>query len=593
VQQLLGAGASSLSLLGRFVSGQIWNEDHLALEVLFQRQPRLRPAGFERASGQQRLQLLRQLAVRHQRELALIRERIVRPIFGNPANFQVAPVGTCQIRDLRADVRRLGPLPGGKTRDGRVWYKRDARASPRKQAAIDSVVLHHTAYNIGNDLNSYLKVGAHYVVTADGQIGQLYDDLDFVNASHGFNPRSIGIEVIGNFSDHRYHWWKARESSIPDRCYLAPAQIRAGRCLVATLKSRHPGIKYLYAHRQSSSDREGDPGPDVWFNIGEWALANLKLTDRLPRTHIGDGKPIPDVWRTRRPALSAPGPSQPAGSREIGVAQGGTGGNTAELEAIEAISLGVAIFSEGRAIITSGALSSTANTVNYIHEKTPPTQVFTRTSMELKVLAHHPRIGIGTQEFWFRVSFEHNGNDLRNAQIILLEDKSSRMITSTFSIQFNGQPYSVPSDPVAEIVFQIAGRWDPVGLGVDSFWGEMFIKADGGARASIRSEQGWVRVDGFHNVQRVRLGPATPPRPAPPTPPSGRPTLRAGSKGPAVSDLQTRLNRWLQGRGMALLTVDGDFGPRTHAAVLAFQRANDLAVDGVVGPMTWGQLLAL
>src|SRR5262249_53711434 len=105
VQQLLGTGAFALSLLGRFASGQIWNEDHLALEVLFQRQPRLRPAALATAAGQQRLRLLRQLAVKHQRELTPIRERVVRPIFGNPATFQIGPVGTCQLRDLRADVR--------------------------------------------------------------------------------------------------------------------------------------------------------------------------------------------------------------------------------------------------------------------------------------------------------------------------------------------------------------------------------------------------------------------------------------------------------------------------------------------------------
>jgi hypothetical protein len=300
VQQLLGEGVFDLSLLGRFASGQIWNEDDLALELLFHRQPQLRPAHRD---------TLLNLAVKHQRELNPIRERIVRPIFGNPANFQVGPTGKCQILDLCEEVGNLKPPPNVKDKSGKIiFYKRVKSASPRKRATIDSIVLHMMAFNIGNNPRLYKTVGAHYIVTSDGQIAQLYDDLDYLNASNGFNPRSIAIEFAGNFADERYIWWPdKKERPIPERSYLTPTQIRAGRCLLATLKAKLPGIKYLYAHRQSSLDREDDPGPDVWFNIGEWALSNLKL---LPSAHFVTtnkktgkpaGRPIPETWRKRRP----------------------------------------------------------------------------------------------------------------------------------------------------------------------------------------------------------------------------------------------------------------------------------------------------
>jgi peptidoglycan hydrolase-like protein with peptidoglycan-binding domain len=37
--------------------------------------------------------------------------------------------------------------------------------------------------------------------------------------------------------------------------------------------------------------------------------------------------------------------------------------------------------------------------------------------------------------------------------------------------------------------------------------------------------------------------------------------------------------------------IDGLGGPRTKAAVLAFQGDNALAPDAIVGPLTWGRLI--
>ena len=67
---------------------------------------------------------------------------------------------------------------------------------------------------------------------------------------------------------------------------------------------------------------------------------------------------------------------------------------------------------------------------------------------------------------------------------------------------------------------------------------------------------------------------------------AGNPMLRQGNRGPSVERLQALLND----RGAALV-VDGDFGPRTNDAVLDFQRDQGIDVDGIVGPVTWGELI--
>ena len=70
------------------------------------------------------------------------------------------------------------------------------------------------------------------------------------------------------------------------------------------------------------------------------------------------------------------------------------------------------------------------------------------------------------------------------------------------------------------------------------------------------------------------------------TPVTTQPMLRTGSRGDAVRKLQELLNA----KGYTCGSVDGIFGSKTYAAVLAFQKANGLGADGIVGSLTWAKL---
>ncbi len=75
-------------------------------------------------------------------------------------------------------------------------------------------------------------------------------------------------------------------------------------------------------------------------------------------------------------------------------------------------------------------------------------------------------------------------------------------------------------------------------------------------------------------------------------------TVRRGSTGDAVRGVQEEFQfRNGSGDPSQGLAIDGSFGPLTEAAVRGFQQALHLdipavAVDGVVGPMTWQALVS-
>ena len=64
------------------------------------------------------------------------------------------------------------------------------------------------------------------------------------------------------------------------------------------------------------------------------------------------------------------------------------------------------------------------------------------------------------------------------------------------------------------------------------------------------------------------------------------PLARQGDRNHPVRTLQ----RLLRQHGHTVV-VDGIFGPKTDAAVRAFQTAGHLTVDGIVGPQSWGALI--
>lgn len=86
----------------------------------------------------------------------------------------------------------------------------------------------------------------------------------------------------------------------------------------------------------------------------------------------------------------------------------------------------------------------------------------------------------------------------------------------------------------------------------------------------------YVRLENDNNVVKLRI--KKPNR-------NAFATLRLGDVGEAVRVLQSDLRNCGY-----LLFIDGDFGPVTRRAVIAFQKLHDLISDGIVGPRTYEML---
>ena len=65
-------------------------------------------------------------------------------------------------------------------------------------------------------------------------------------------------------------------------------------------------------------------------------------------------------------------------------------------------------------------------------------------------------------------------------------------------------------------------------------------------------------------------------------------TVRYGSRGSTVKVMQQKLQAL--GYSLPRYGSDGIFGSETRSAVMAFQKANGLTVDGICGPQTWAKL---
>jgi hypothetical protein len=190
----------------------------------------------------------------------------------------------------------LGGASGSRIIDLTQNSDKSLRKGKRDPKTVYALVLHQMAccFQPKDPLKRFLNINSHFAIAADGRILQLHPITELLWSSNGFNRGSVAVEFAGNFPNTRGKWWKGDKFG---RNRPTPEQLEAGRYLVQYL-IRTMGLTHILAHRQSSDSRENDPGPEVWYHVGQWAVENRGLKDGGPGyKHPAGGNPIPDEWR--------------------------------------------------------------------------------------------------------------------------------------------------------------------------------------------------------------------------------------------------------------------------------------------------------
>lgn len=178
----------------------------------------------------------------------------------------------------------------------------------RRPQDVDGIVVHQTACQFGTTPAQVraaegdaalakhrraLQVAAHVTAFKTG-VAVVGNPLDwYVYNANALNRRILGLEIEG-----QYPGLLAAATKTPDKFEGEIEQAaQAGlRYLVEQGRRMGMPIRYVWAHRQSSNDRRGDPGEEIWRKLVlNFAVPVLGLETRNDDIVI-EGRCIPRQW---------------------------------------------------------------------------------------------------------------------------------------------------------------------------------------------------------------------------------------------------------------------------------------------------------
>lgn len=214
------------------------------------------------------------------------------------------------------DMRGDPPSAKGKNK----MRTRGGQPLERAPSAVTGIVIHQTAVEYGASTRMIKAAGgdeqlaiarrakdiAAHAVSFDGYYVQSYPLSYYIYHGNGLNRKTLGLEIDGLYpglmddpntierEDLNTIWGSNTATAFSIR--REKAAKAALRYLVEEGRRLGMPIKYIYAHRQSSSTRRSDPGEEIWRKVVlDYAVPVLGL-ETQPQYTTGTGKSIPRDW---------------------------------------------------------------------------------------------------------------------------------------------------------------------------------------------------------------------------------------------------------------------------------------------------------
>jgi hypothetical protein len=168
----------------------------------------------------------------------------------------------------------------------------------RDMKRVTGVVLHRTACLLGNKPKRWETVNAHIGIAMDGTIILMHSWDKLIWHGHAPSSFTVGVEIDGNPEGVPGKWWKPGGGPHD----ITEQQVKAAGVLFDLLKREITAsggkFKDVIAHRQSTDQRDYDPGWQCWQKIGlPWINA---VGPNDPTRTWGTGNPVPKEWINAR-----------------------------------------------------------------------------------------------------------------------------------------------------------------------------------------------------------------------------------------------------------------------------------------------------